>query len=563
MTAPTTDVKKQLDEIWEQGAKVRETRIIERRKPPLIRIWDGNWKFKGVITNAIEGKFQWKLNDTGTGYLRLPLNHWISDWALDYTGRPTKNVFVTMDKDGSRWGGMLKEGKLVKDSSGQRYLDLTFFHDYEQLKHIYVWPNPLTPAAVQFPRSFVMLGPTAWVLKTALMLNVWRLEGSLWALPNDPLDRSQWSDTFNPYYWAMQVKPGSIGKDTSPTTIISSRMKTWHDLAKPKLDEAQLMVECRRWLEGDPLPWPGAKVRNGCLIFDIVDKSSYWDDSGTATRGNIRTGFIRTIQSLTGSNIDTQQTIMSNPNKPSQYSQSGWLGTVPNAPYVVYRDGPITGVESAEFAWSPATCVQILTGGHSAPGVNEAISAIITLIGNYIGNLFLAPTLGTIADTFLKPLYTDTILAWVSVLSAARNSENPQNTPNSAALGWSHYWEHFADGADRGYTLASLVALRKGFWDTRERVSHKLQIRDGAPWFVGDQGKGHFFLGDRIGSTIIGLPEDLIVVEQVTELTYSFSRSARGWDIVCGDLQSQQSPLEKALSNIREATAAIHDLGVI
>lgn len=542
-----------LEAVWRKGQTLRRGRILARRTPPLIRLWDGDWNLKGRLVDAIHAKFQWKLNDTGAGTITIPIDHWLATWALDHHSRPTKNIHITMDKDGARWSGRLKSTRLVKERTGQRYLELNFLHDYEELKHVYVWPNPLTPAAVQFPRTFMLLGPTRWALKTALMLNIWRLEGSVWALPDDPLDLTEWTDTFNPRTWAIQVAPGRIGGDTTPWTIISSRMKTWHDMAASPLRQAQLMVECRRYLTGDPLPWPGAKIRHGCLVVDIVDKSSWFDPEGTSLWGTIRAGFLRTTQQLVGHNVDTEHTVIANPNTPVKYSAPNWLGTIPQCPYVLYRDAPLTGIEAADFTWEPATAVQILTGGHSTYGVNEALSSLVTLVGNYLGMFIATPTIGVIADTLLKPFYEDTLLAWMSLKSLQR----------SRTLGWSKYWEHFADGADRGYTLSALAALREGFWDTREKTSHKLTLGDGAPWFIGDRGQGHFFLGDRIGATIKGLPGDQVIVEQVTEITYELDRDTRGWACVCGDPQAQHSPLEQILTRVKSSMSSIHDLGVI
>ena len=174
-------------------------------------------------------------------------------------------------------------------------------------------------------------------------------------------------------------------------------------------------------------------------------------------------------------------------------------------------------------------------------------------MGNYLGMFIATPTIGVVADTLLKPLYEDTLLAWMSIKSIQR----------TRSLGWSKYWEHFADGADRGYTLSALAALREGFWETREKSSHKLTLADGAPWFIGDQGVGHFFLGDRIGATIQGLPDGRVVVEQVTEIVYELDRDTRSWSCVCGDPQSQDSPLELVLSRIRNAMSSLHDLGVV
>jgi hypothetical protein len=54
------------------------------------------------------------------------------------------------------------------------------------------------------------------------------------------------------------------------------------------------MVVCRRWLTGDPQPWPGFTPRHGALVIDIVDKSGYY--SGTGTSGTIFDGLTRTIE---------------------------------------------------------------------------------------------------------------------------------------------------------------------------------------------------------------------------------------------------------------------------
>ncbi|MFP7366281.1 phage tail protein [Corynebacterium callunae] len=543
-----------LEAIWEEGQRVRERRMMARRTPPVSRLWDGDWNLISQLTGEIDGSMRWKLNDTGEATITIPAGHKLTPRLINPLGVTTsKNVHLTVDKDGARWSGRLSKARLTKRSDGLREVELIFLHDYEEVKWIYCWPNPFLPAAIQFPRAFTLAGPTAWVLKTALLVNLLRLEGNLWALPDDPLDWYQWDDTFRQQDWNIMVKPGPFIGDPTPWTIISSRMKTWHDLAAKKLADAQLSVECRRWLDGDPDPWEGYTPRHGQLIIDVVDKSGWWGDQGTSFFGSIWEGMVRTVQSLAGNNVDTDITVMSEPAVVPEYQQPNWLGTVPTAPYVVFRDGAISGVEAASFEISPPTAVQMLNGGHSAYGVNEGISAAIQMVGNILGTAVLVPTAGTIADTFLKPIYEDTLFAWTSIKSLVRADE----------LGWSHYHEFFEPGADRAYTLSSLLSLRQAFWETRQKVSHKLEVRDGAPWFVGDQGHGHFFLGDRIGATIKHLPDGLIVVEQVTELEYAWARESRGWSVVCGDQTSQQSNVEKIVANVQAVQSAVHDLGLI
>lgn len=546
-------------ELFATGDKMRQDRVDKRKRKPLITLSDGNWDFKYRIDPfVINADFSWKMNDTGQATIELPvkgspaLNECIA-WLLDPWGRTTaKNVGIRMDKDGARWTGMASSVRLSKKPNGERYVIIEALHEYEELKRILCWPNPFLPSLVQFPRAWTMFGSAATILKTTLLCNLMRIQGNYWTLPDNPLDPSQWINSGRVENWPVVVKPKSKALDTTPFQVCSSRMKTWHDMAEPILSDCQLMVETRRWFAGDPPPWPGARVKNGALVVDVVDKSGWWDEHGTSVVGDIWNGFIRNVQMLLGNNIDTQSTIIDEPVVVPEYQQPDWFGTVPKAPYVLYRDREIGGVESIDFTWQPATTVQVVAGGSSMPGVNEAISAGVQAAGNAIGTFVAVPTAGTIADTVLKPLYSDVFLAWTQHKSLNRANQ----------LGKHRYQEWYAQGSDTALTLSSLVAVRKAFWDTRERFAHEMTLGDGAPWYIGDQGEGHFWLGDRVGSTIRELPAGKIIVEQATEIRYKVSRDDYGWEAVMGDFAATESATDQMIRNIQRLTGAISDLGV-
>ena len=80
----------------------RRKRADARRTPPLVRLWDGNWELQGIVHGELKGKFTWKLNDAGDGVVQLPVHHWLAKCVLDVENR-TKNVHITVDKDGARW----------------------------------------------------------------------------------------------------------------------------------------------------------------------------------------------------------------------------------------------------------------------------------------------------------------------------------------------------------------------------------------------------------------------------------------------------------------------------
>ncbi|MFI9507578.1 hypothetical protein [Nocardia sp. NPDC052566] len=672
-----------------------------------MRLWDGNWVLRGTVRNEITAQWQLLDNETGIGVLEMPLDYFLSQWVIGHDQRSTANIHVTVDKDGIRWGGRLDEFEIIDDEK----VRCTFRHDLEELKHIRIWPNPFLLAETQFPRLFFLFGPAKWAVKLALMLNIMRLESSLWMLPDDPLDPKQWFN-FDQSTWSMVVAPGDIHSDSSPFAIPFSRMKSAYDMSKRIMQDGQLSWVARRYLTGDPPPWPGANLRHGCLVFDIIDKSGW--TSGTSFGGNLATGLDRARINIASDGLTEGIDIISDPAFPPEYTQPGWLGTLPQAPWVVLRQG--IGVQSSTFKWRPATDVQVTTGGHSSPGVNELISAAINCVSgstiiegpdgderidvlaerggpfrvwsvtprgrrvaatadfafkkgrtelfeytlangrkltattqhrwltragwmptekatigtevatvdhsrlamadseaqapsndlpdsawlgiaegiavefsavvsiephgvadfydlhvpgwvnysgngiwshNTIGDLIAAavfiPPIGGALDAVLKPLYTDTILAFMAWKSPAR----------AQRAGWSHYHEKWGDGADRAYTLAALIALRTGFWATREQISHSVVVADAAPYLVGARGYGHMDIGDRVGTTVMGMPGGKVYVDRITELTMGWSRTeSPAWKIQVG-VREFEDPVLKAYEAIQEILGIAQDLGVL
>ena len=551
MTAPTQTVRETLDGILAATEADQARRARVRTEPALVRLWDGEWNLRGRVSGEIKAEFRWVLNNTGTGTLVLPYDHYLARWAASFHSRGTKNVHITVDKDGARWGGRLSGLSVRKKDTGEREVELRFLDFIEDLKHIRVWSNPVLPAAIQFPRAFTLAGPSIWALKTALFLNLMRNQNSLFTLPDDPLDFSQWTGNLNMANWPVSMRGTPLLSDSSPHCVVSSRFKTFHELAAPILADAQLCLTYEVWLEGDPQPWPGYTPRNGQVIFDIVDKSGWWGTTGTG--GNILQGIARTFMQLADNGVDMDRSVVADPNSPA-YRGADWLGTAPGAPWVVLREGELTGIQSSEFTWEPATDVQVVVGGHSMPGVNELISSAVQLAGDLASSTFIGPNvnLGQIADTVLKPLYTDTLLAWMAFKSFARAQE----------LGWSHYFEHMPGNADRAYTLSSLMAIRRGWWETREKSGHAVKIADGAPYVIGDNGRGHFFIGDRIATTHPLVP-DRLLVDQVTELELAWDRTSFGWDVTVGSLARTESGLDQVVRKVSEVTAAAKELGVL
>lgn len=522
----------------------------KRLRPPVVKLWDGNWILRGRVSQAYSGDFIEIDAETGTGKLEMPEDYYLSKWVVDHDGRDTKNVHVTVEKDGVRWSGRMDHYEIDRGEKGKVIVRVLFKHDYEEFKHILVWCNPFLPAEVQFPRLWLLFGNARWALKTTLFCQILRLEASLWMLPDDPLDPGQWFN-LDQSTWSMVVKPDQT-PDVSPFAIVHSRFKTFHDTAKSILEDGQLTPTFRRYLDGDDPPWEGADLRHGCLVIDIEDKSG-WATTGTTWGGSIFTGLIHTLVDIADDGLTETTDIIPDPAWPAEYYEPGWKGTLPQAPGVIYREGEHTGIRTSLFIGTPAKDVQHVAGGHSAPGVNEAISAAIQMAGDLIAMMIGVPPVGGAADAILKPLYTDVFFAFMAWKDPGR----------AASLGFSHYRETMAQGADRAYTLQAIIALRSSIWATREQFSHQLTVEDSCPWRVGQRGKGHFYLGDRIGSTVRGTPKGKIYVDRVSQIGLSWARDkSPTWDITIGQ-RVVKDPVVKAFERIQELFSIARDLGML
>lgn len=546
MAVQTIDFDAEFDAIQAKLAKERKYRL----EPPLVRLWDGDWNLRGKLTRIISADVQAIDNETGIATFDIPMDYWMAEWIVNIDARETSNIHVTIDKDGIRWSGRMESFTVVKQEDGTDLLRLVFKHDYEELKHIIVWSNPFLPAEIQFPRLWILFGPSKWALKLTLHCQILRLESSLWMLPDDPMDPAQWNN-LDQSTWSMVVKPGSIDGDVSLPAIVHSRFKPMHEVSKKVVDDAQLSWELRRYLAGDPPPWEGANLRHGTLVIDLVDKSGY--TTGTSFGGNIFEGLLRAFTNIDSDGLTEGRDIIDDPSMPAEYSDPMYMGTEPAAPWVIYRDSDHTGIQSSEFTFRPATDVQVVAGGHSMPGVNELISSTIQMIGDLTAMIPGVPPLGGVADAILKPLYTDTILAFGAWKSPARAQK----------LGWSHYHEHWGEGGDRAYTLSWLLAMRTGMWVTREQTSHKVVVADGAPYRIGQRGYGHFYLGDRVGSTIRGMPPGRVFVDRVSQVRMTWDRNTSPvWEITIG-VREPEDPVIKAFEMIQEIISIAQELGVL
>ena len=602
------DCQSLVDKINARHEKLEEYRLA----PPHIRFWDGDMTLRGHCEGWLSVEYEFIENDTGTCAIELPVDHYLAQWIMNHRGRAKRNVIVTIDKQGSRWSGIMDSYKVIKTKEQHIYLRAQFKHDFEQLKHIYCWANPFLRPEFQFPKLWIIFGPAKFCLLTTLFVNLLRLETSLWTLPDNPLDIMEWmGPSFIPTTWRNIVKPYDPLSDNSPMTIVFSRFQSFFEIAEMVLKDAQLTIECRRYLKDeDPHPFSDLEgtlidnnivegiasllpLRHGCVVWDIKDKSGW--GSETAFGGSLAVGLLRTFVNIASDGYTEGVEVYSGPHTdPGEYANPFYLGTNPRAPHVVFEEGLYTGIIESEFEYYEATDTSFIAGGKSMPGINEGISAAINMGGDFLTSLINTligeaaavsvgggvggtvgvsvppidiPPLGGIIDTLARPIYEDVIAAFMEVptLRAAGLSLPIAGLEDIiTGLGDFHYYEAKVDDDIRAFTLGAMAATRAKIWETRAKTSHSITIPDAAPYLIGEQGYGHFWLGDRICTNPAGWPDPMqLFVERVHKIGYKWDQDGpKGWNIEVG-YREPQDPAFKALELIKRLTNTIGQLGFV
>jgi len=545
------------DQIWDA---TREQKLVEdriRREQPVGRIWDAEWNVQHILGSEYSCKFSWISNDTGPGQTEFPMSSPVAQWIYDYQGRMDRDegrtVGITIDYCGARWSGMLDKFAVEQREDGDTVLVVDWVADYEKLKWYSVVPNPFLPDAFQAPRAWLLAGPVTWVLRLTLFLAIWREHNPFLTWPDDPMDLSNWVTMgLDISDWHIVVKPESFIDAMASGVVWSvatSRWANFHDMAHYMVEDSEISIECRRYLPGDEEPWPGADLRYGTLVVDFVDKSGIL--VGTANGGNVFDGLARTVVEFADDFIDSTYDIVADADTPEDYFDIGRRYTDPVKPYVVFYEGETSPIQESSWIYSPTKGVQVAVGGHSAPGVNETISATIQAVGDILGNLVQLGSLGGTIDTLLAPLYEDTILAWQTY----KSNERANNT------GWDRLFTYFQEGAGKAYTISSLMVLRAGMWATKTVISWQVSVSDGQPYLIGDNGIGHFWLDDRIG--LVLKADNQIHMDRCRRIDLAWGPdSPPEWNLNVGDERIWQDPAQRALGRIERLIAGLHDLGV-
>lgn len=568
------------DDFIAWARELREYRIERAYDRPSIRLYDGEWNFRGRVYGEIAGNTSQEINETGLIKIRLPIDlddprrTWAAFWALDEEARGTTNIHIIIELMGARIGGRMnpKNGVTVTRGEDGDEVEINFLDDISELQFVHTAGNPFLPLSlIQQPKAWMLLAQADYAILLTLAANLLRLQLTNISIADilELLDPDNWTlgNLFDIWEQAqLVVVPRRFGDSVAPLALVVGSIRTSiFDVAAPIMEDAELQWDLRRWLTGDPEPWEGAGTnwRNGTLMVRIVDKSGF--RQGSSIGGNLLTGLTRSIASVTSNHVEDSYDLFTGETIDEKgYRLPGILGTLPAHPYVVYRDGDITGIQTSEFSRSPGGPGRITVGGESMPGVDELISAAIQYGGDVLGDNISAAisagigftvsvgSLGGALDSFLNPIYRDSILAHISVPLLLRVSKQ----------GWGHYLETNSSTVTQAFTAASFADLRRRRRETDPDTAFTLTVANASPWLIGDNGHGHWWLGDRVGGTSKYLMPR-VFVRRCRKLDIEWGES-QGLGIVAtfGDTRSEKDALQRLTEITVKAMSGLEQIGL-
>lgn len=516
----------------------------QARSRPMVELYDKNWDASLPLVGETTAKFMRKRNDTGEGNLVVFGNAVARQWIVDELGE-WEDLHIRVRTGYMEWTGKASEIVYESDEEGFEYISVKFLHEFEHVKKVICYSNPLLPAEFQYPKVFAYAGPSQFGITATLWLNLMRRFALPWTLSDNLFDPASWISNFNPAEWPIVVVPKPVLFDTSMWCVLATRFGNFYDLVLPTLKDAGLTLLVYRWFPGMPQPAPDHyTLTKTTLVVDVVNDSGYQGPTGT-----VADGLLTLVTQVADDMINEVVTEVSPTDSP-EYSIGGWLGTTRENPWVTFRSPQnscgISGVQSVKMTRHKATASSIVTGGHSPDWVNAGIKLLMNAALGYLGQLIGNPALGL---GIFEGQVEDVILAFHRV-------PNPIRMEKMGIWGPA-YGEYFETSGSKGFSPEALQAIRTGFWRTRAYTTFEVKLRAGAPYWPG----AHFREGNRV-NTEIGTTGELYT-EFVESIEFGWDRDNDvDYDIVVGDGAVQDQPGAILSRQIAMTKELMQQLGV-
>ncbi|WP_312715453.1 Gp37-like protein [Corynebacterium flavescens] len=542
--------------VYDHTRTVRAAAQRDSLTRPVITVFDPAGEVRGIVDGEDSASFELLLNDAGDGTVVLPVDHHLAAWSVfDVEVEEVFSVVVDYpDSTGlipsgeTRWSGIVDNVKVSVDEDGAVVVTWELVHDWIFIKSLVCWSNPVAPAALQWPKSMILAGPAAWVIKNYLIANFRRLFDGLWTLPDNLFDPDQWASRFliksNIDRWPVVVLPGAdLLHDTTPWCCLSSRFASAADLIRDTLADGQLRLKVWRWVPGDPQPAPNhMHLFKPTVLVDVVEQSGAVNVTGT-----MADGLLKRAKEITNGGLDDVWSIL-DPGHPDDSLVDRVTEDIP----IWHSPIPAVGqanaasrlelLDGSEINFTRPTAWAMAQGGKSPDWMNSAAKLAANAALGYLGTLIGNSGLGI---GVFESQITDVALAFSSQQSSRRRQK----------MGRFGRPEHWVTSGSNGFSLSTLQALRTGMLETAASVSHSVPIVDGAPYRYGRD----FVLGSR-GAFQFGKQ---YWITRIHAVKHSWSRSSDvEIDISLGDDPARELPEARLLKSLESVGKILQALEV-
>ncbi len=420
---------------------------------------------------------------------------------------------------------------------------LQLIGDWNWFNKLIVFPAFWMPIEAQIPKEAVFVGPA----KTNILEMVAEccirqsgLIGGFLQLLNNALNPAAWLGSVLDFTQELPivVVPTNPLTDTSKWTAITCKMTTVAAAVEQTLKDCGLTLTADLWRPGDPQPAPGwMTLTKTCIVVDVKDYSTATGLTGTMLDGLIGEGvdLIDTVlgEILTlvgGADISDAD----NTNATAQPYGDGiiahLLGVDAKPSWVVYEDGPDSGISESHITAHHPLAYRVITGGKSPDWVNKGIDLMLEWM---LSELLAVLGASGIASTLLDGLLDNVFLAYQQI----------EDEPRRIKLGRFGYPDYFAQGGSSAYTLNAFIVLESALWDTRGYHSFTFTTQDGYPYSFGGERFGVQHGDYGIGFPVTMIRRNRLYTDYCSEATLTDDRTSRVKILAkVGDQSAVESP---------------------
>ncbi|MFT3662000.1 MAG: hypothetical protein QM809_11520 [Gordonia sp. (in: high G+C Gram-positive bacteria)] len=514
---------KDLDRVYHELAERDRLDRHRHFSSSLLRLWDGDMA-TALEVRALEfHEGEDPCWSVGGGASRFPYaspeGHFL--WDLIH---PDEDVHLTVelvDPDDPARGWESRVAfkavavDLVEEEDGSEWVEVEWQTILLHWDQMILMALPMLPPQVQPLKYWPAIGPIRSSFLLAWQLALAVTYAPLWRFVDDWASPAAYAEAVDPRRWPMVVSPLNVMRDGTKPQISVFRF----DMALPAMVDALRDADCipvaRQWLPGDPQPFPDHVVLvRPTVVIDIEHHTVVPGMTGT-----LLDGFINLAVQI-GDDLVTQvvHPVLDPYDQrplPSQHPIGDRLGLAPAKPWPGYRRGEYSGIIGGRISRKKSMGTVFWTGGRSPEWVNQAITLAITTALDYLGFAMAIPGLGNL----YQGQFDNTLLAFAKV-------EDRRRARRAGRFARRHVW---CSEGGTGFGMATAIALRQGWFDTRPRLVRTVEVVDGFPHRIyRDVRKGE--------QCWFEMPDGSIYVDRVTNIKHRLDRETElRFALVIGD----------------------------